>query len=97
MAATSNSDKELKPFKQVYNAQEEFLQNRKGFTILKTKYYNSSDKPVIEMIEWCKKNISGSFSIARNDSTDWLITIRIWDNNMLAQFKTKFSDHLIGV
>ena len=94
MDATPSS-KPPKSFKQVYNAEREFLSNKSGYTIIKTKYKNLTDTPIVEMLKWCKKEVSGSYSVARNDSTDWYLTIRIWDKKALVAFQAKFTNHIV--
>lgn len=84
-------------FKTVYRAQENYLQNDNNYVIYLTKFKNSDDSVFREILQWCEKNVKGSYSVALNENTNYYLTIRIWNEESRAKFYEKYSEYIQGV
>lgn len=84
-------------FKTVYRSQENYLSNDNNYVIYLTIFKSPDDYNFIEMMEWCKINIKGSFSIALNENTNYYLTIRIWNEESRKQFIERYSDFIQGI
>lgn len=93
----AEEEKKETSFKTVYRSQENYLQNDKNYVIYLTIFKNPDDPRFEEMINWCKINVKGSFSIALNENTNYYLTVRIWNEESRKKFVEKYSDFIQGV
>lgn len=78
-------------WKKVFNitATEHYLMSKGKGTIIKTTFTNESE--VAHMVAWCKDNVKTTWSYAKLQEYNYLITFRFFDVTQAELFKGTFN------
>lgn len=78
-------------WKKVFNitASDHYLMSKGSGTIVQTDF--SDEEDVMHMVDWCKDNVTSTWSYAKLPEYNYMITFRFFDYNTAFQFKDEFS------
>ncbi len=77
-------------WREIQNAGADYLQWKKGFTVITTRLKNTDSKTYKAMYAWCQENVEGSWGPSSLADYDYFITWRFWRGHEAEAFRTKF-------